>query len=170
MSLEGARQVRASQLEVLAMRHLVGLVLALVTAAAVFFGAGWGVARVLAAHAHSTSLESMSGGLTLAALIGTGLLVGALLAVPALSPLSAGLPGLILLGWSALEVVSAHRALRLIPLSTMDAASGFRTMLTAGVLALLGAVMIVPMFVPSRWRRTEPADEFANLARGELVH
>ena len=112
----------------------------------------------------------MSGGLTLAALIGTGLLVGALLAVPALSPLSAGLPGLILLSWSALEVVSAHRALRLIPLSTMDAASGFRTMLTAGVLALLGAVMIVPMFVPSRWRRTEPADEFADLARAELVH
>jgi hypothetical protein len=30
--------------------------------------------------------------------------------------------------------------------------------------------MIVPMFVPSRWRRTEPADEFADLARAELVH
>jgi len=152
------------------MRHLVGLVLALAAAAALFFGASWGVARVLTAHAHGTSLESMSGGLALAALVGTGLLVGVLLAVPALSPLGAGLPGLILLGWSALEVVSAHRALRLIPLSTMDAGSGFRTMLTAGALALLGAVMIVPMFVPSRWRRTEPADEFAELARAELVH
>jgi len=152
------------------MRHLVGLVLALALAAAVFFGGGWGVARILAAHAHGTSLVSMSGGLILAALLGTGLLVGILVAAPALSPLGAGLPGLILLGWSAVEAVSAHQALRLIPLAALDASSGFRTMLADGTLALLGAVMIVPMFVPSRWRRREPADEFAEPATSELVY
>jgi hypothetical protein len=152
------------------MRHLIGLVLALTTAAAVFFGAGWGAARILAAHAHKTSLISVSGGLVLAALLGTGLLVGILVAAPLVSPLGAGLPGLIFLGWSAVEVVSAHRALRLVPLSGMDASSGFRAMLTGGMLALLGAVMIVPMFVPSRWRRREPADEFAAPATAQLVH
>jgi hypothetical protein len=43
-------------------------------------------------------------------------------------------------------------------------------MLTGGMLALLGAVMIIPMFVPSRWRRREQADEFAPAVTAELVH
>jgi len=153
------------------MRHLIGLILALAMSAAVFFGAGWSAARILAAHAAGTGLVSMSGALVLAALVGTGLLLGVLVAAPALSPLGAGIPGLVLLGWSAVEVIKAHLALRLIPLSGLDAASGFRTMLVGGVLALLGAVMIVPMFVPSRWRGREPADEFAApTSTGQLVH
>ena len=87
------------------MRHLVGLVLALAAAAAVFFGGGSGVARLMAAHAHGTSLVSLSGGLTLAALVGTGLYLGLLVAVPAASPIGAGVPGLILLAWSGLDVL-----------------------------------------------------------------
>jgi hypothetical protein len=154
------------------MRHLIGLVLALAAAAAVFFGGGWAVARILAAHAHGTSLLNTSGGLTLAALVGTGLLLGLLVSLPISSPLGAGLPGLVLLAWSGLEFFKAHWAMRLIPVSGFDAdaASGFRTMLTAGVLALIGMVLIVPIFVPSRWRRREPVDEFANIPEAELVH
>jgi hypothetical protein len=154
------------------MRHLIGLVLALAAAAAVFFGGGWAVARILAAHAHGTSLVSTSGGMTLAALLGTGLFLGLLVAVPVSSPVGAGLLGLILLAWSGLEIFKTHWAMRLIPLSGFDAdaASGFRTMLTVGVLALLGMVLIVPMFVPSRWRKREMADEFASLPDAELVH
>jgi hypothetical protein len=152
------------------MRHLIGMILALATAAALFFGGGWSVARILAAHAHGQSLVSISGGLTLAALVGTGLLLGVLVAGPLLSPVGSGLPGLILLGWTALDVFSAHRALQLIPLTGMDAASGFRTMLTGGMLGLLGALMIMPMFVPSRWRRRELADEFDRAVSAELVH
>jgi hypothetical protein len=151
------------------MRHLVGLILALAMSAAVFFGAGWGAARIVAAHAAGTSLISMSGALVLPTVLSTGLLLGILVAVQAVSPLGAGLPGFVLLGWSAVEVVSVHRALRLIPLSGLDAANGFRMMLTGGVLVLLGAVMIVPMFVPSRWRRRELADEFAAPAAAQLV-
>jgi hypothetical protein len=162
--------VRAVELEVVAMRHLVGLVLALAAAAAVFFGGGWGVARIMAAHAHGTSLVGISGGLTLAALLGTGLYLGFLVAVPVISPIGAGLPGLILLAWSGLEVFKAHWALRLIPLAGYNEASGFKAMLTIGVLALLGVLLVVPLFVPSRWRRSEPLDEFAGLARAELVH
>jgi hypothetical protein len=152
------------------MRHLVGLILALAMSAAVFFGAGWSAARILAAHAAGTSLVSMSGALVLAALAGTGLFLGVAVAGPLLSPLGAGLPGLLLLGWSGVELVSAHLAVRLIPLPGLEAASGFRAMLTGGMLALLGAVMIVPMFVPSRWRGREQADEFALPAAAELVH
>jgi hypothetical protein len=152
------------------MRHLVGLILALALSAALFFGAGWSTARILAAHAAGTSLTNTSGAITLAALLGAGLLLGILLAVPLLSPLGAGLPGLVLLAWSAVHVVNAHLALRLIPLSGMAAGSGFRTLLTGGVLAFLGMVMVVPMFVPSRWRSREPVDEFATPAVAELVH
>jgi hypothetical protein len=151
------------------MRHLIGLILALAMSAAVFFGAGWSAAKIMAAHAAGTSLVSMSGGLVLAASLGTGLFLGVLVAAPPLSPLGAGLPGLILLGWSAVHVLNAHLALRLIPLSGQTAAGGFKVMLTSGVLILLGAVMIVPMFVPSRWRGREAADEFAAPAPAELV-
>jgi hypothetical protein len=154
----------------MAMRHLIGLVLGLVATAAVFFGGGWGVARIVAAHAHGTSLVGMSGGLTLAALLGTGLYLGLLVAVPAMSPIGAGLPGIILLAWSGLEVFKTHWALRLIPLSGYAEASGFKTMLTIGVLAMLGTLLVIPLFVPSRWRRPEPVDEFASIAQAELVH
>ena len=99
------------------------------------------------------ALMSIHGILAIAAIAGTGLLLGILLAVPAASPVAAGLPGLALLGWSVLLVVSARRALRLIPLHGTGYATGFAAMLVSGVLIFAGAVMIVPLFVPSRWRR-----------------
>ncbi len=144
------------------MRHLFGVVLALVMAGALFVGAGWGVAKITALHASGLSLTSAHGAIALAALAGVGLLLGILLAVPAVSPLAAGLPGILLLGWTALLVASARRAERLIPLPGHSFAAGFGTMLTSGVLALAGAVMIVPLFVPSRWRRRYVEDDYAD--------
>ena len=35
-------------------------------------------------------------------------------------------------------------------------------MLTSGVLALVGAAMIVPLFVPSRWRRRYVGEDYYN--------
>jgi hypothetical protein len=92
----------------------------------------------------------------------TGLLLGILLAVPAISPLGAGLPGILLLGWSGLFVVKAGRATRLIPLQGNAFAAGFGSMVGTGVLALAGATMVIPLFVPSRWRRRsdEDADDY----------
>lgn len=134
------------------MRHVIGLVLAVILAAVLFGGAGWGTWRLMALHAVGTSLTGKPGLLAVAALAGTGLLLGLLLVVPAVSPLAAGLPGLALLAWSVLLVVSTARADRLIPPHS-HAAIGLHTLLTSGVLAVLGVVMIVPLFVPSRWRR-----------------
>jgi hypothetical protein len=143
-------------------RHVVGVVLAVVMAAALFAGAGWAIAKVTSLHARGLGLTSTHGLIALAALVGVGLLLGVLLAVPAVSPLAAGLPGIVLLGWTALEAVSARRAARLIPLPGHSFAAGFETMLTSGVLALAGALMIVPLFVPSRWRRQYTDDEYAD--------
>ena len=95
-------------------------------------------------------------------MLAVGLLLGILVAVPGISPLGAGLPGLVLLAWSALLVVSTSRATRLIPLRGHSFAAGFASMLTSGVLALAGAMMIVPLFVPSRWRRRYAEDDYAD--------
>jgi hypothetical protein len=73
--------------------------------------------------------------------------------VRAVSPLAPGLPGLVLLAWSAQLAVSEHRALRWIPLPGHAFGAGFRALLVSGVLALLGAAMIIPLFLPARWRR-----------------
>ncbi len=144
------------------MRHVVGVVLALIMAVALFVGGGWGVAKVASLRASGLSLSSAHGVIALAALAGVGLLLGILLAVPAVSPLAAGLPGVLLLGWTALGVASANRAVRLIPLHGHSFAAGFGTMLTSGVLALAGAVMVVPLFIPSRWRRPYIEDDYAD--------
>jgi len=74
------------------------------------------------------------------------------IAVRAVSPLAPGLPGLVLLAWSALLAVREHQALRWIPLQDHAFGFGFRALLVSGVLALLGAAMIVPLFIPARWR------------------
>src|SRR2546429_2887338 len=92
------------------MRHFIGLILAVALAAAVFFGGGWGAEHVAALAGHSVGLPSRTGLIGLAAMLGVGLLIGILLAVPAVSPLAAGLPRLVLLGWTALLAGSAHPA------------------------------------------------------------
>src|SRR5215470_11317513 len=125
------------------MRHLIGFILAIALGAALSFAAGWG-------FTHMTSL---------AALGGTGLLLGILLAVRAISPLATGLPGLVLLAWSALLAVSAHRALGWVPLQGYSFGAGFRALLAGGTMTLLGAAMIIPLFLPSRWRGADRGDD-----------
>jgi len=144
------------------MRHVFGVVLAVVTAAAIFFGAGWAIEKITTFHASGLSLSSTHGVLAVAAALGVGLLLGVLVAVPGVSPLAAGLPGLALLGWSALLAASSQRATQLIPLHRHSYAAGFDIMLTTGVLALTGAVMIVPLFLPSRWRRRYAGDDYVS--------
>ena len=141
------------------MRHLFGVVLGVLTGGALFVGAGWGVDKIATLRAGGSSLSSTHGLIAVAVVVAVGLLVGILLAVPAISPLAAGLPGVVLLGWSALLVASTARATRLIPLHAHTFAVGFHSMLTSGVLALLGAALIVPLFVPSRWRRRYPEED-----------
>jgi hypothetical protein len=150
------------------MRHAIGFILALLMSAAIYVGGGWSVARLV--HANGHGLVGLSGAMTLAALAGTGLLIGLLVATPPVSPVAAGLPGLVLLGWTALMVVRTADALRLIPMKHLEASVGIHAMLLNGVLGLLGMIMIVPLFVPSRWRRREVAEDFIVPAESELVH
>lgn len=145
------------------MRHVAGFVLALVLSAALYFGAGWGVARIIALRGPGSGLghplTSTHGLLAIGALIAAGLLLGICLAAPRISPLAAGLPGLVLLGWSGLVVAHSGYALRYLPLPGSQATSGIVYLLLHGVLALAGAAMIVPLLVPSRWRSALADDE-----------
>ena len=134
------------------MRHLIGLILGIALTTAMYFGAGWGAEHVPALVGHSVGLPSRTGLIGLAVMLGAGLIVGILLAVPAVSPLATGLPGLVLLAWTALLALSAHRALAWIPLQSHTFGAGFRVLLLNGTLAFAGMAMIVPMFLPSRWR------------------
>ena len=139
------------------MRHITGFVLALILSAALFFGAGWGISKFSAMQAgHGTRALSawanLHNALPLAALIGTGLLIGILVAARPISALAAGLPGLALLGWSALVLVRGKQALSYLPMSGSHFAAGFTTLSSSGALAVAGSAMIIPLFMPTRWR------------------
>jgi hypothetical protein len=153
------------------MRHLFGFVLALALAAAIFFGATWGYLRLLRIPVVNGAAATLPAGggsllhdktvlLAFAALAGVGLLAGICVAVPWISPLAAGLPGLALIAWSALYLANVSRAVRYIPLKSDAFGDGFEALLVNGVLALAGLVLIVPLFIPARWRRGElPYDD-----------
>jgi hypothetical protein len=145
------------------MRHLAGIVLAAVAAVVIFFAGGWGYLKLLRAPAGALAAGLPAGGgsllhsynvlAALGALLAVGLVVGLLVAIGWVSPLAAGLPGLALLALTGFYLTSVRRAVRLIPLKTHIYGQGFEAMLFNGVLTLVGLVMVIPLFVPSRWRR-----------------
>ena len=145
------------------MRHVMGIVLAVGMAAALFFAAGWGydhLLRVPAAGGGAPSLPAGGGGLlhdntvlyALGALAGTGLLGGLLVAVRRVSPLAPGLPGLVLIAWTVVYGLGVRRAVHYIPLRGTAYGVGFEALLMNGLLAAAGLALVVPLFVPSRWR------------------
>jgi hypothetical protein len=145
------------------MRHLFGFVLALAISAALFFGVGLGIWRISALGRSADGLSLSALGTTanlvpLAALLGAGLLIGAALLIRRASPLGTGLPGLALLGWSGVLVMRGRHVLAYVPMAGSHFGAGFAVLLGSGALALMGAVMIIPLFLPSRWRRAELDD------------
>ena len=140
-------------------RHFGGILLALVLLAMLFFGTAWGVGRLVVLRGSVTALgtenalTSNRGLMAVGVVLATGLVIGILLVVPAVSPFATGLPGLILLGWSALVVIHSKYAVRYLPWPGSHFGTGLAYLLFNGVLGLLGAVMIIPLIVPSRWRR-----------------
>jgi hypothetical protein len=165
------------------MRHRIGIVLAIVMAGVLFFAGSWGYLRLLRLPAPAAPLSGLPAGggsllsfhgalAALAAVAATGMLAGILIAAPRISPLAAGLPGLLLIGWTALYLASVRHAVELIPLKSYPSGAGYEAMLFNGILGAAGLAMIIPMFVPSRWRTrgdeaeaTAAEDYVSNLAR-----
>lgn len=151
------------------MRHLYGIALAVVLAAAVFFGGGWGFHKLHSSVPNATATALPAGGgsllhatgllLALGALAGAALLAGLLIIIPRISPLAAGLPGIGLIAWTVLYAVSVARAVHYIPMRTNAFGAGFEAMGISGVLGAAGIVLIMPLFVPSRWKRRLADDD-----------
>lgn len=139
-------------------RHLVGLLLALGTLAMLYFGTAWAVGRIVVLRGGVTALgtgqalTSSRGLIAVGVLLATGLAIGILVAVRAISPLATGLPGLIMLGWSALVVEHSKYAVKYLPLPGSHFTTGLTYLLFNGVLGLIGAMLVIPLGVPSRWR------------------
>ena len=137
--------------------------------AVMFFAGAWGYLQLLrlpvppgqanALPVGGGSLLSNSTALlALAALVVTAVLAGLLAVIPWFSPLASGLPGLLLIAWTALYLVSVRRAVEFIPLRSHSFGAGWEALLFNGILGAVGAVMIFPMFVPSRWRGPRRAE------------
>jgi hypothetical protein len=158
------------------MRHRIGIILAVIMTGVLFFPGTWGYQRLLRLSAQPARLPAGGGSLlsdhhvllALAMVGGAGLLAGILIAMPRISPLAAGLPGLLLLGWTALFTVSVRQAVDLIPLRSDPFGAGFEAMLINGILGAAGLAMILPMFMPSRWR-TRGAGDRAEDGADEFV-
>jgi len=86
------------------------------------------------------------------------LLIGLALMIRWVSPLAPGLPGLVLLAWTALYVASPERAVNYIPLKAHNFGLGFAGLGTTGILGAAGVVLVMPLFFPSRWRRPASDD------------
>src|SRR5277367_3179805 len=149
------------------MRHLIGIGLAVVISAAIFFGGSWAFNRLFTRNLGSEwSLPAGGGNFMsnsvvtsgLAAMAGVALLIGLALLIRWVSPLAAGLPGLVLLGWTALYVASPVRAVHYIPLKAHSVGLGFGGLGTTGILGAAGVVLVMPLFFPARWRRPPGAD------------
>jgi len=145
------------------MRHVTGIGLAIVLAGAVFFGAGWGYARLLRvvlANPNGPGLPAPGANLLhdptvlsgAAALAAAALLAGIFAAAPRISPLAAGLPGLALVGLSVWYALRMRQAVQHIPLRADAYGAGFLALLETGLLAAAGLALVVPLFIPSRWR------------------
>jgi hypothetical protein len=156
------------------MRHRIGIVLAVIMTGVLFFPGAWGYLRLLRLPAPADQLSDLPAGggslipehhvlLALAAVACAALLAGILVAAPRISPLAAGLPGLLLLGWTGLYLANVRQGADLIPLRSDPFGAGFEAMLFNGVLGAAGLAMIVPMFIPSRWRTRPATDEFTTL-------
>jgi len=131
------------------MRHVIGIGLAVGLAAAVFFAASWGYLRLLripVANGGASTLPAQGGGL----LHDSNVLYA--FAAVAGTTLAAGLPGLALIAWTIVYGFSVRRAVHYIPLRGDTYGLGFEAMLMNGVLAAAGLALVVPLFIPSRWR------------------
>jgi hypothetical protein len=139
-----------------------------------FFGGAWGYLRLLKLPVPPGQASSLPAGggsllsdstvlLALSLLVFSAVLAGVLAVVPWFSPLATGLPGLLLLAWTALYLVSVRQAVALIPLRSHAFGAGWEALLGNGILGAAGAVLVFPLFIPSRWRLARRA------ASGELT-
>ncbi|QYC42545.1 hypothetical protein Nocox_24710 [Nonomuraea coxensis DSM 45129] len=143
------------------MRHLGGFLIGVVVTAAVLAGGGWAVTQAAAqaaAQATAPPPDNQKLWIALGAMAAVGLVYG-LVVAGRISPLATFVPSMALLAWTVVYALDPGRALSLVPAEpsvnqiVREAGAGAQTLLTTGVLALLGVALFIPVLMPSRWSR-----------------
>ncbi|MEZ7124130.1 hypothetical protein ACBR40_02245 [Nonomuraea sp. AD125B] len=153
------------------LRHLGGFLIGLVVTAAVLAGGGWAVTQAAAqAAAHVTGQAPVTPAdnqklwIALGAMAAVGLVYG-LVVAGRISPLATFVPSMALLSWTVVYALDPARAISLVPAEpsvdqiVREAGAGAQTLLTTGVLALLGVALFIPVLMPSRWSRPYDDDD-----------
>ncbi|MBG0830014.1 hypothetical protein HS041_19790 [Planomonospora sp. ID67723] len=154
------------------MRHFFGLLIGLVTTAALLLGGGWAAVTTLArpvpgvdgAPVSSTDAKIW---IALGVMAGIGLLLGLVIA-GRVSPLAGFVPSMVLLAGTVIYALDARRAVSLLTETptfheALDTAPvGMSTLLASGVYAMIGVALFLPVLMPSRWagRRSGEAEEY----------
>ncbi|MEW9550339.1 hypothetical protein [Nonomuraea sp. NPDC050783] len=155
------------------------MLLGLVVTAAVLAGGGWAVTQAAARAAGQATGQAAGqvagqavavppGGdqklwIALGAMAAVGLVVG-LVVAGRVSPLATFVPSMVLLAWTVVYALDPARALSLVPAQpsvnqiVREAGAGAASLLTSGVLALLGVALFIPVLMPSRWSRPHDDD------------
>ncbi|MEV5589486.1 hypothetical protein AB0L05_28330 [Nonomuraea pusilla] len=144
------------------LRHLGGLFIGLVVTAGVLGGGGWAVRQLSGPAGGPPPQQTLW--VALGAMAAVGLVVGLVMA-GRVSPIAAFVPSLVLLAWTVVYALDTARALSFVPSDpsldplVRDVGAGAATLLTTGVLALLGVALFIPVLMPSRWSRGDVDDD-----------
>ncbi|PSK98924.1 hypothetical protein CLV63_104148 [Murinocardiopsis flavida] len=137
------------------MRHVVGFIVGMMLAPIVLIGLGWAYPRLAAIAARDGATFVSATGLSAVGVLSVlAVLLGLSAAAPRLTPLLPGIAGLSLVGVTAAHVMRPELIGRLPAVPGMD---GAQTLLALGVFLPLSVALIVPMFLPARWRRYQAA-------------
>lgn len=137
------------------MRHIVGFIIGLMLAPIVLIGLGWAYPRLASIAAREgATFVSFTGLSAVGVLSVLAILLGLATAAPRLTPLLPGIAGLSLIGVTAAHVMRPDLIGRL---PTVPGLDGAQTLLALGVFLPLSVILVVPMFVPGRWKRYQPA-------------
>jgi ABC-type branched-subunit amino acid transport system permease subunit len=143
-----------------------------VVTVALLGGGGWAVQQAVGNTAAAPP-DSQKLWIALGAMAAVGLVFG-LVVAGRISPLATFVPSMVLLAWTVVYALDMNRAISLIPAEPSvneiirEAGAGARTMLTTGVLALLGVALFIPVLMPSRWsrRRDDIEDDYESSPEG----
>ncbi|WP_250214763.1 hypothetical protein [Acrocarpospora catenulata] len=149
--------LRAFPDEVVDMRHIFGLLVGVIVAAALLFGGGWATResnRGMTENIDPSRDTRML--IALGIMLVLGLLVGLVLS-GRISPVATFIPSMVLLAWTVVYALDVSRAAELAPAGASvqkeiaEAGQGMLTLLGNGVYGLLGIALFVPVLMPSRW-------------------
>lgn len=145
------------------MRHVFGFVLGLVMVPAVVVVPGWALPRLVYIAGFGGDFMSVIGLLTVIPLVVLAVLVGVCVAVRRVSALASVIPAITLCGLTGSYILAPGLAVGFLP--GTEWGQGVTQLLMLGAYLPLGVMLMLPLFMPSRWRRpVEEEEGFDDLA------